>query len=245
MPTGQHWYVSVMVARGARPGKRVAPDQRRAWRRDELDPHGPDRDEPARPGSDVGHGDGGLRRVPPGHRGHGAALAEFRAGHRPDRHEPGMARQRERRRRARPPRRAAVQPAAPAERRLRDRLPHRDDRHRRDRLPSRGMDVPEVKAMAELFPIDQIFDNPAYPGLLPNALDRGGHPGLHARDRSAARPGPRDDPAVRGGHDERAQASRHRRRPDGTHRARTGVFVGNSALPSWRPMADSSSIWSG
>lgn len=32
------------------------------------------------------------------------------------------------------------------------------------------MDLPEVRAMAELFPIDQIFDNAAYPGLLANAL---------------------------------------------------------------------------
>jgi hypothetical protein len=32
------------------------------------------------------------------------------------------------------------------------------------------LDLPEVKAMAELFPIDQIFDNPAYPTLLANAF---------------------------------------------------------------------------
>jgi predicted deacylase len=32
------------------------------------------------------------------------------------------------------------------------------------------MDLPEVHAMAELFPIDQIFDNAAYPGLLANAF---------------------------------------------------------------------------
>jgi predicted deacylase len=31
------------------------------------------------------------------------------------------------------------------------------------------MDLPEVRAMAELFPIDHIFDNAAYPGLLANA----------------------------------------------------------------------------
>ncbi|MGS1097027.1 M14 family metallopeptidase (plasmid) [Aquamicrobium terrae] len=38
------------------------------------------------------------------------------------------------------------------------------------------MDVPEVKAMAELFPIDQIFDNAGYPGLLTDALDKVGIP---------------------------------------------------------------------
>lgn len=38
------------------------------------------------------------------------------------------------------------------------------------------MDLPEVRAMAELFPIQQIFDNPAYPGLLANALIDAGIP---------------------------------------------------------------------
>ena len=38
------------------------------------------------------------------------------------------------------------------------------------------MDLPEVRAMAELFPIDQIFDNPAYPGILANALIDAGIP---------------------------------------------------------------------
>ena len=38
------------------------------------------------------------------------------------------------------------------------------------------MDLPEVKAMAELYPIDQIFDNAAYPGLLANAFIDAGIP---------------------------------------------------------------------
>jgi uncharacterized protein len=38
------------------------------------------------------------------------------------------------------------------------------------------MDLPEVRAMAELFPIDQIFDNPAYPGVLANAFVDAGIP---------------------------------------------------------------------
>lgn len=33
-----------------------------------------------------------------------------------------------------------------------------------------GMDVPEVKAMAELYPVGQIFDNHVYPGVLHNAF---------------------------------------------------------------------------
>jgi uncharacterized protein len=38
------------------------------------------------------------------------------------------------------------------------------------------MDLPEVRAMAELFPIDQIYDNPAYPGVLANAFIDAGIP---------------------------------------------------------------------
>ena len=33
-----------------------------------------------------------------------------------------------------------------------------------------GMDVPEIKAMIELFPVGQIFDNHVYPGVLHNAF---------------------------------------------------------------------------
>ena len=40
------------------------------------------------------------------------------------------------------------------------------------------MDIPDVRAMAELFPIDQIFDNPAYPTLLANAFINVGIPAL-------------------------------------------------------------------
>jgi predicted deacylase len=38
------------------------------------------------------------------------------------------------------------------------------------------MDLPEVRAMTELFPVDQIFDNAAYPGLLANAFIDAGIP---------------------------------------------------------------------
>ena len=40
------------------------------------------------------------------------------------------------------------------------------------------MDIPEVRAMAELYPIDQIFDNKAEPGILANALIDAGIPAL-------------------------------------------------------------------
>jgi len=39
-----------------------------------------------------------------------------------------------------------------------------------------GMDVPEVKAMAELYPVGQIFDNHVYPGVLHNAFMEVGIP---------------------------------------------------------------------
>jgi uncharacterized protein len=38
------------------------------------------------------------------------------------------------------------------------------------------MDLPDVRAMAELYPIDQIFDNAAYPTLLANAFIHAGIP---------------------------------------------------------------------
>ena len=123
--TGQHWYVSVMVAKGARPGKRILLTS--GVHGDEISPMHTlqtvmNQLDPARMSGTV---TGGLRRVPPRHRRHGAPLAEFGAGHRSHRHEPRMARPRERLRRARPARRAAVRRAVQAERRLRDRLPHR------------------------------------------------------------------------------------------------------------------------
>lgn len=40
------------------------------------------------------------------------------------------------------------------------------------------MELPEVRAIAELFPIDQIFDNPAYPTLLANAFIKVGIPAI-------------------------------------------------------------------
>ena len=38
------------------------------------------------------------------------------------------------------------------------------------------MEVPEIKAMAELYPIGQIFDNPTYPNVLHNAFNAAGIP---------------------------------------------------------------------
>jgi predicted deacylase len=44
-----------------------------------------------------------------------------------------------------------------------------------------GMDVPEVRAMAELYPVSQIFDNHVYPGVLHNALMDVGIPAFRRR----------------------------------------------------------------
>ena len=38
------------------------------------------------------------------------------------------------------------------------------------------MDVPEIKAMLELYPVGQIFDNPVYPSVLHNAFVAAGIP---------------------------------------------------------------------
>lgn len=43
-----------------------------------------------------------------------------------------------------------------------------------------GMDVPEIKAMVNLFPIGQVFDNHVYPGVLHNALVDAGIPSFCA-----------------------------------------------------------------
>jgi predicted deacylase len=71
----------------------------------------------------------------------------------------GMARKRERCHRAQPTRRAPVQPAAAAERRRRDRLPYRTTGFDVTAFNIAGMDVPDIKAMVDLYPVGQVFDN--------------------------------------------------------------------------------------
>ena len=183
MPTGQHWYVSVIVAKGAKPGKRVVlvsgvhGDEMSSVHTVQT------RDEPARSGGDVGHGDGSHGRVPPGPGRHAAQMAQFWQGRRSDRHEPGMARQRERPHRGQPACRAPVQPAAAAERRRRDRLPYRDDGIRCHGIQYRrhgcARDQGDGGALSRR------------PGLRQSCLSRCsrrsihrcGHPVLYARDR--------------------------------------------------------------
>ena len=69
------------------------PDERRAWRRDKLDPNGPDRDGSARSNADVRHGHGGARRGAPGCGKHAAPMAQLGARRWSHRHEPRVARE--------------------------------------------------------------------------------------------------------------------------------------------------------
>ncbi len=178
MPTGQHWYVSVIVAVGTKPGKRIAltsgvhGDEISSVRTiqtvmSQLDPAQmsgtvlavPDVSRPALEGM--------ARRWP--NSGRGIDLIDI------NREWPGN-----------------ENGASAASRHagiLFNRLfkPNADcalDFH----TGTTGMDVtafnlarmelPEVRAMAELFPIDQIFDNAAYPTLLANAFIKVGIPAL-------------------------------------------------------------------
>jgi len=178
MPTGQHWYVSVIVAVGAKPGKRVAlasgvhgdeisPVHMIQTVMGKLDPAQmsgtvlavPDVSRPALEGM--------ARRWP--NSGRGIDLIDI------NREWPGNENGA-----SAPGRHAGI---------LFNRLfrPNTDyalDFH----TGTTGMDVtafnlarmelPEVRAMAELFPIDQIFDNAAYPTLLANAFINVGIPAL-------------------------------------------------------------------
>ena len=178
MPTGQHWYVSVIVAVGTKPGKRIAltsgvhgdeisPVHMIQTVMSQLDPAQmsgtvlavPDISRPALEGM--------ARRWP--NSGRGIDLIDI------NREWPGN-----------------ENGASAASRHagilfnklLRPNADYALDFH----TGTTGMDVtafnlarmelPEVRAMAELFPIDQIFDNAAYPTLLANAFIKVGIPAL-------------------------------------------------------------------
>ena len=178
MPTGQHWYVSVLVAVGAKPGKRVvltsgvhgdeiSPVHMIQTVISQLDPAQmsgtvlavPDVSRPALEGM--------ARRWP--NSGRGIDLIDI------NREWPGNEN-------------GASAPSRHAwllfNRLLRPNADYALDFH----TGTTGMDVtafnlarmelPDVRAMAELFPIDQIFDNPAYPTLLANAFINVGIPAL-------------------------------------------------------------------
>ena len=178
MPTGQHWYVSVLVAVGAKPGKRVvltsgvhgdeiSPVHMIHTVMGQLDPAEmsgtvlavPDVSRPALEGM--------ARRWP--NSGRGIDLIDI------NREWPGNEN-------------GASAPSRHAGLLFNKLLKPNADYALDFHTGTSGMDVtafnlarmelPEVRAMAELFPIDQIFDNPAYPTLLPNAFIEVGIPAL-------------------------------------------------------------------
>jgi uncharacterized protein len=179
-PTGQHWHVSTMVAKGARPGKRIAlvsgvhgdeisPVRTIQTVMDQLDPAEMsgavlavlDVSRPALEGM--------ARRWP--NSGRGIDLVDI------NREWPGN---------ENGPTASSRHAGMLFNRLLKPNADYAIDFH----TSTTGidltachiarMDLPEVRAMAELFPIDQIFDNPAYPGVLPNAFIDAGIPAFTA-----------------------------------------------------------------
>jgi predicted deacylase len=176
MPTGQHWYVSVVVARGARPGKRIALVS--GVHGDEISPVHTiqtvmNQLDPAQMAGtvlavlDVSRPalEGMARRWP--NAGRGIDLIDI------NREWPGNENG------ASPPARHA---GLVFNRLLKPNADYAIDFHTAatgmdmTAFHLARMDLPEVRAMAELFPIDHVFDNPAYPTLLANAFIADGIP---------------------------------------------------------------------
>lgn len=178
MPTGQHWYVSVMVAVGAKPGKRIvltsgvhgdeiSPVHMIQTVMSQLDPAQmsgtvlavPDVSRPALEGM--------ARRWP--NSGRGIDLTDMNREW-PGNENGGSA--------------ASRHAGILFNKLLRPNADYALDFHTGTTgmdvtaFNLARMDVPEVRAMAELFPIDQIFDNAAYPTLLANAFIKVGIPAL-------------------------------------------------------------------
>jgi predicted deacylase len=174
MPTGQHWYVSVMVAKGAKPGKRIAlvsgvhgdeisPVHTIQTVMNQLDPAEMSGTvlavfDVSRPALEAM-----ARRWPSS--GRGIDLVDI------NRAFPGN---------VNAPDAAARHAALVFDGLFKSNADYAIDFHTSatgmdmTAFHLARMDMPEVKAMAELFPIDHIFDNPAYPGLLANAfIDEG------------------------------------------------------------------------
>lgn len=176
MATGQHWYVSTMVAKGSRPGKRIAlvsgvhgdeisPVRTIQTVMDSLDPV--EMSGAVLAVLDVSRPaiEGMARRWP--NSGRGIDLIDI------NREWPG----------------SESGPTASSRHAgmlfnglLKPNADYAIDFHTSTTgvdltgLHIARMELPEVRAMAELFPIDQIFDNPAYPGLLANAFIDAGIP---------------------------------------------------------------------
>ena len=175
MSTGQYWYVSVIVAKGAKPGKRITLTS---------GVHGDEMSSvhtvqtvmgQLNAGGNVGHRHGGAGHCTPCDGEHAAPLAEFRARLRADRHEPRMARQRKRLRCRQPPGRAGVQPAAQAQHRPGHRLPYRDHRPGRIRLSHRRHAHPGREDHDDALPRSGDLGQPGLPWCAAQRLHRCGH----------------------------------------------------------------------
>lgn len=176
MPTGQHWHVSVLVAKGAKPGKRgvltsgVHGDEMSSVHAVQTVMHQLD---PAQMSgtvmavTDVSRPalEGIQRRWP--NQGRGIDLVDI------NREWPGNEN-------------GATAPVRHAglvfNRLLRPNADFAIDFHTgttgldASAFILAGMDVPAVKAMVELYPVGQIFDNHVYPGVLHNAFMAAGIP---------------------------------------------------------------------
>jgi predicted deacylase len=169
MPTGQYWYVSVTVAKGAKPGKRavlvsgVHGDEMSSVHTvqsvmNQLDPR--EMSGTVMAVTDVSRPamEGMQRRWP--NQGRGIDLIDL------NREWPGNENG------AAPSRHAGLL----FNRLLRPNADFAIDFHtgttgfEATAFNVAGMDVPEVKAMVDLYPVGQIFDNHVYPGILHNAF---------------------------------------------------------------------------
>jgi predicted deacylase len=176
MPTGQHWYVSVTVAKGAKPGKRgvltsgVHGDEMSSVHTvqsvmDQLDPAQMSGTVMAVTDVSGPALESMQRRWP--NQGRGIDLIDM------NREWPGNEN-------------GATAPSRHAwllfNRLLRPNADFAIDFHTGTTgfevaaFNIGGMDVPEVKAMVELYPVGQIFDNHVYPGVLHNAFMDAGIP---------------------------------------------------------------------
>ncbi len=93
------------------------------------------------------------------------------------------------------------------------------------------MDVPEIRAMAELFPIDQIFDNAGYPGLLSDALFQVGIPAFTPEIGNGRRLDLTMIPLFVEGTMNVLKLHGIIEGPIGRTGRDTGIFVGNSLFP--------------
>jgi uncharacterized protein len=231
MPTGQHWYVSVTVAKGSRPGKRVIlvsgvhGDEMSSVHTvqavmNQLDPREMSGTVMAVADVSCPAMEGMQRRWP--NSGRGVDLIDM------NRQWPGNEN-------------GATAPSRHAallfNRLLRPNADAAIDFHTGTTgfevtaFNIAGMDVPEIKAMAELYPIGQIFDNHVYPGVLHNAFVDVGIPSFTPEIGAARVLNLEMIPLFVEGTMNVLKHHGILAGPMGRTGKDVGVFIGNSALP--------------